>query len=196
MAARRCGKVKGIGQGVTMRLPSTGTVGRSGAWTASQEPALSKSTRATKALEQAGAVFSVHAYDYDPDADKIGMQAAEALGEAPQRVLKTLIALVDGKPVCVVLRSDREVSMKKLAAALGGKSAEMMKPAEAERVSGYKIGGVSPFGQSRRLRTAIDAEALAEPHVYVNAGQRGLQARLSPQDVARLLDAVVAPITA
>lgn len=157
---------------------------------------MSKSTRATKALEQAGVAFSIHVYAYDPDADKIGMQAAEALGEAPRRVLKTLVALVDGKPVCVVLRSDREVSMKKLAAALGGKSAEMMKPAEAERVSGYKIGGVSPFGQTRRLKTAIDAEALAEPHVYVNGGQRGLQARLNPQDVARLLDAVVAPITA
>jgi Cys-tRNA(Pro)/Cys-tRNA(Cys) deacylase len=157
---------------------------------------VSKSTRATKALEQAGVAFSIHVYAYDPDADKIGMQAAEALGEAPRRVLKTLVALVDGKPVCVVLRSDREVSMKKLAAALGGKSAEMMKPAEAERVSGYKIGGVSPFGQTRRLKTAIDAEALAEPHVYVNGGQRGLQARLNPQDVARLLDAVVAPITA
>ena len=143
-----------------------------------------------------GGGVSVHSYDYDPDADKIGMQAAEALGEAPQRVLKTLIALVDGKPVCVVLRSDREVSMKKLAAALGGKAAEMMKPAEAERVSGYKIGGVSPFGQTRRLRTAFDADALAEPYVFVNGGQRGLQARLSPHDVARLLDAVVAPITA
>jgi Cys-tRNA(Pro)/Cys-tRNA(Cys) deacylase len=157
---------------------------------------VSKSTRATKALEQAGAAFSVRAYDYDPDADKIGMQAAEALGEAPQRVLKTLIALVDGKPVCVVLRSDREVSMKKLAAALGGKSAEMMKPAEAERISGYKIGGVSPFGQTRRLKTALDADALSEPYVFVNGGQRGLQARLSPQDVARLLEAIVAPITA
>jgi len=161
-----------------------------------REPPLSKATRATKALELAGAAFSVHAYDYDPDADKIGMQAAEALGEAPQRVLKTLIARVDGKPVCVVLRSDREVSMKKLAAALGGKSAEMMKPAEAERISGYKIGGVSPFGQNRRLRTALDAEALAESYVFVNGGQRGLQARLSPQDVARLLEAIVAPITA
>ena len=157
---------------------------------------MSKSTRATKALEQAGAAFSLHAYDYDPDADKIGMQAAAALGEPPRRVLKTLIALVDGKPTCVVLRSDREVSMKKLAAALGGKSAEMMKPAEAERISGYKIGGVSPFGQTRRLRCAVDAEALAEPYVFVNGGQRGLQVRLSPQDVARLLDAVVAPITA
>ena len=155
---------------------------------------MSKSTRATKALEQAGVAFSVHAYDYDPDADKIGMAAAEALGEPPQRVLKTLVALVDGKPVCVMLRSDREVSMKKLAAALGGKAAEMMKPAEAERISGYKIGGVSPFGQNRRLRTAIDEAALAEPYVYVNGGQRGLQARLNPQDVARLLEAVVAPI--
>jgi Cys-tRNA(Pro)/Cys-tRNA(Cys) deacylase len=72
----------------------------------------------------------------------------------------------------------------------------MMKPAEAERISGYKIGGVSPFGQNRRLRTAFDAEALAEPYVFVNGGQRGLQTRLSPQDVVRLLDAVVAPITA
>lgn len=157
---------------------------------------MSKATRATKALEQAGVAFSVHAYDYDPDADKIGMAAAEALGESPQRVLKTLIALVDGKPACVVLRSDREVSMKKLAAALGGKAAEMMKPAEAERVSGYKIGGVSPFGQNRRLKTAIDAEALAESYVYVNGGQRGLQARLDPRDLAKLLDAVVAPLTA
>src|SRR5580692_7545594 len=116
------------------------------------EPLLSKSTRATKALEQAGVAFAVHAYDYDPNADKIGLQAAAALGELPQRVLKTLVALVDGKPVCVILPSDREVSMKKLASAMGGKSAEMMKPAEAERVSGYKIGGVSPFGQTRRLR--------------------------------------------
>ncbi len=157
---------------------------------------MSKSTRATKALEQAGVAFSVHVYDYDPDADKIGMQAAAALGEAPQRVLKTLIALVDGKPVCVVLRSDREASMKKLAAALGGKSAEMMKPAEAERTSGYKIGGVSPFGQTRRLKTAIDADALAEPYVFINGGQRGLQVRLDPRDAAKLLDAIVAPLTA
>ena len=157
---------------------------------------MSKSTRATKALDRAGVVFSVHAYDYDPDADKIGMQAAAALGEAPQRVLKTLIALVDGKPVCVVLRSDREISMKKLAAALGGKSAEMMKPAEAERASGYKIGGVSPFGQTRRLKTAIDADALAEPYVFINGGQRGLQVRLDPRAAAKLLDAIVAPLTA
>jgi Cys-tRNA(Pro)/Cys-tRNA(Cys) deacylase len=191
IAARRRGKVKGIEPG--------GTKGRSGEREPelrARESLLSKSTRATKALEQAGVAFSVHSYDYDPDADKIGMQAAEALGEAPQRVLKTLIALVDGKPVCVVLRSDREVSMKKLAAALGGKSAEMMKPAEAVRTSGYKIGGVSPFGQTRRLRTAIDADALGEPYVFVNGGQRGLQVRLDPRDAAKLLEAIVALLTA
>ena len=157
---------------------------------------MSKSTRATKALEQAGVAFTVHAYDYDPSADKIGLQAAAALGEAPQRVLKTLIAVVDGTPVCVVLPSDREVSMKKLAAALGGKSAEMMKPAEAERISGYRIGGVSPFGQMRRLRCAIEEQALLEPYVFINAGQRGLQVRLAPRDAATLLEAVVAPLTA
>jgi Cys-tRNA(Pro)/Cys-tRNA(Cys) deacylase len=86
--------------------------------------------------------------------------------------------------------------MKKLAAALGGKTAQMMKPAEAERISGYRIGGVSPFGQTRRLRTAFDADALGEPYVFVNGGQRGLQARLDPRDAARLLEAVVAPLTA
>jgi len=157
---------------------------------------LSKSTRATKALEQAGVAFSVHSYDYDPDAEKIGLQAAAALGEAPQRVLKTLMALVDGQPVCVVVPSDREVSMKKLAAAGGGKSAQMMRPAEAERVSGYKIGGVSPFGQTRRLRTVIERQALAEPYVFVNGGQRGLQLRLAPGDAAALLQAVIAPLVA
>ena len=81
---------------------------------------MSRATRATRALEQAGVAFTVHAYDYDPDADKIGIQAAEALGVSPERVFKTLMALVDGKPVCVIVPSDREVSMKKLAAAFGG----------------------------------------------------------------------------
>jgi Cys-tRNA(Pro)/Cys-tRNA(Cys) deacylase len=97
-------------------------------------------------LEQSGIAFTVHGYDYDPDAERIGMQAAQALGEPPERVLKTLMALVDGKPACVVASSDRTVSMKKLAASFGGKSAEMMKPAHAERASSYKVGGINPFG--------------------------------------------------
>jgi Cys-tRNA(Pro)/Cys-tRNA(Cys) deacylase len=157
---------------------------------------VSKVTRATQALVKAGIAFTVHRYDYDPDADKIGMQAAEALGEAPQRVLKSLMALVDGKPVCIIVPSDREVSMKKLAAAFGGKSAQMMKPAEAERVSGYKVGGISPFGQMRALPTAIEEQAMVETLVYINGGQRGLQVRLNPRDAATLLKAIVAPLVA
>jgi len=123
-------------------------------------------------LEQAGIAFSTHTYDYDGNADRIGLQAAEALGEEPSRVLKSLMALVDGKPVCVIVPSDREVSMKKLAAAFGGKSAQMMKPADAERLSGYKVGGISPFGQMRPPRVAIEQEAMAQDQVYINGGQR------------------------
>ena len=157
---------------------------------------MSKATRATKTLEQAGIAFTVHAYDYDPNADSIGLQAAKALGEPPQRVLKTLMALVDGKPVCVIVPSDREVSMKRLASAFGGKSAQMMKPADAERVSGYRVGGISPFGQMRNVKTAIEEQAIVHDFVYVNGGQRGLQVRLSPDDAIRLLKAIAAPLVA
>lgn len=157
---------------------------------------MSKVTRATKMLEQAAVAFTVHTYDYDGDADRIGLQAAEALGEPPSRVLKSLMALVDGKPVCVIVPSDREVSMKKLAAAFGGKSAQMMKPADAERLSGYKVGGISPFGQMRPPRAAIEQEAITHDLVFINGGQRGLQVRLSPRDAVKALDALVAPLVA
>ena len=157
---------------------------------------MSKVTRATKMLEQAGVAFSVHTYDYDANADRIGLQAAAAIGEQPSRVLKSLMALVDGKPVCVIVPSDCEVSMKKLASAFGGKSAQMMKPADAERLSGYKVGGISPFGQMRAPRAAIEQQAMAQDLVYINGGQRGLQVRLSPHDAAKVLHAIVAPLVA
>jgi Cys-tRNA(Pro)/Cys-tRNA(Cys) deacylase len=157
---------------------------------------MSRATRATKALEEAGFAFTVHEYAYDADADRIGIQAAEALGEAPERVLKTLMALVDGKPACVIVPSDREASMKKLAAAFGGKSAQMMKPADAERASGYKVGGISPFGQVRKVPAAFESKALAHAFVYINGGRRGLQVRLNPRDAASLLKAIVAPLVA
>ncbi|MCZ0734556.1 Cys-tRNA(Pro) deacylase [Phreatobacter sp. AB_2022a] len=155
---------------------------------------MSKTTRATQVLTKAGAVFTVHAYDYDPGADRIGLQAADALGEDPCRVLKTLMVEVDGKPVCVVLASDREVAMKKLAAAVGGKAASMMKPADAERLTGYHVGGISPFGQKRAVPVVIDAAALEETAVYLNGGQRGLQIRLDPKLARDLLKAVAAPV--
>jgi Cys-tRNA(Pro)/Cys-tRNA(Cys) deacylase len=111
---------------------------------------MARTTPATLVLDKAGVAYELHAYDYDPDAVRVGRQAAESLGVPPDQVLKTLMVLVDGKPACAVLASDQEVAMKKLAAAAGGKAAQMMKPADAERATGYRVGGVSPFGQKKR----------------------------------------------
>jgi Cys-tRNA(Pro)/Cys-tRNA(Cys) deacylase len=157
---------------------------------------MSKTTTATRALDKAGVRYSLATYDYDPAADRVGLQAAEALGAPPAEVLKTLIVKADGKPACVVLASDREVSMKKLAAALGARSAEMAPVAEAERITGYRVGGVSPFGQKKPLPTVLDAAAAELAEAYVNGGQRGLQARLAPAELVRVLGAQVAAITA
>lgn len=157
---------------------------------------MAQTTPATLALKALGGAFALHGYDYDPGAERVGLQAAEALGEEPRRVLKTLIAKVDGKPVCIVLASDREASMKKVAAAFGGKAAAMMPVPDAERLTGYKVGGVSPFGQKRRLPTIVDEAALAEAFVYVNGGQRGLQIRLAPAELLRAAGASGAAITA
>ena len=155
---------------------------------------MANETQATRALAKAGVAFSVHVYDYDPGAERVGLQAAEALGEEPHRVLKTLMALVDGRPVCAIVPSDAEVAMKRLAAAFGGKAAEMMKPADAERLTGYRVGGISPFGQKRRVPTAIEETSLGEDLVYINGGQRGLQVRLDPNAAREALDAVAAPL--
>jgi Cys-tRNA(Pro)/Cys-tRNA(Cys) deacylase len=156
---------------------------------------MSKTTRATQALASLGVKFALHAYDYDPGADRIGLQAAEALGVEPSRVLKTLMAEVDGRPVCVVVPSNREVSMKKLAAAFRGKAANMMRPADAERLTGYHVGGISPFAQKKRVPVAIDQAALSATSVYLNGGQRGLQIELDPHDAVRALDAIVQAVT-
>lgn len=158
--------------------------------------AMSKTTRATQALARAGVSFTVHTYDYDPDADRVGIQAAEALGEDPGRVLKTLMAEVDGRPVCVIVPSDREVSMKKLASAFKGKSANMMKPADAERLTGFVVGGISPFGQKKPVPAAIEEAALVHDQVYMNGGQRGLQVRLAPRDALAALKAIAAAVIA
>ncbi len=157
---------------------------------------MSKSTPATLALQKAAVAFSTATYDYDPGAERVGLQAAEAMGVPPHRVLKTLMALADGKPVCVIVPSDREVSMKKLAAAFGAKSAQMMKPPDAERLTGYKVGGISPFGQRRKVPTVIEEAAMVETSVFMNGGQRGLQVAVSPADAQRVLDAKVAPLVA
>ncbi len=157
---------------------------------------MSKTTPGTLALTKAGVVFDLFPYDYDPDAPRVGLQAAQALGKAPEQVFKTLMTLVDGAPACVIVPSDCEVSMKKLAAALGGKSAQMMKPADAERLTGYKVGGVSPFGQRKTVPTVMDETAVLFDQVLINGGQRGLLVGIAPDDAARVAGASLADLTA
>jgi Cys-tRNA(Pro)/Cys-tRNA(Cys) deacylase len=106
------------------------------------------------------------------------------------------MAEVDGKPVCVIVPSDREVSMKKLAAAFRGKAASMMRRADAERLTGYHVGGISPFGQKKRVPVALDAAVLSERTVFLNGGQRGAEIELDPKDARNTLDAIVQPLTA
>jgi Cys-tRNA(Pro)/Cys-tRNA(Cys) deacylase len=155
---------------------------------------MAKGTPATSALAKVGVAFTLHEYDYDPNAERIGMQAAEALGVSPARLLKTLMAKA-GDVVCVLVPSDCEVSLKRLAAAAGAKQAEMLAPAQAERVTGYHVGGISPFGQRKRAPVYIEQAALAHPTVIVNGGRRGLQIEIAPADLVRVLDAVATELT-
>ncbi|MEP9372935.1 Cys-tRNA(Pro) deacylase [Mesorhizobium sp. KR1-2] len=155
---------------------------------------MSKTTPATLALSKAGTPFAVATYDYDANAERVGLQAAEAMGVSASIVLKTLMVEVDGKPACVVVPSDQEVNMKKVAAAFDGKSANMMKPADAERLTGYKVGGISPFGQRKQVPTAIEEMATLEDEIFLNGGQRGLQIRMRPDDLVQALEARVADL--
>ncbi len=157
---------------------------------------MAKTTRATQALAKAGVAFTVLEYAYDADAGHIGLHAAQAIGEPPARVLKTLMVRVDGKVACAVIPSGGELSMKRLAAALKGKAAAMLPPAEAEKATGYHVGGISPFGQRKAVPTALEEAALAEPYVIINAGQRGVMVRLSPAEAVRVLRAIAAPLLA
>ena len=157
---------------------------------------MAKSTPATLALEKAGIVFKVHEYEYDPNAERIGMQAAEALGIEPARLLKTLMAKGGAEVICVLAPSDREVHLKMLAAAAGVKSCAMLPAAEAERITGYHVGGISPFGQKKRVPVAIEEAALGHATVLLNGGQRGLQVELDPNDAMRAAGAIARPLVA
>ena len=155
---------------------------------------MAKGTPATVALTKAGVAFTLHEYDYDPNAARIGLQAAQALGVEPARLLKTLMARAGNAVVCVLLPSDAELSLKKLAAAAGAKDAAMLPPAEAERISGYHVGGISPFGQRKRLRVFVERAALAHDTLILNGGRRGLQIELASADLVRVLDATAAEL--
>ena len=150
---------------------------------------MAKGTTATVSLAKAGISFTLHEYDYDPNAERIGMQAAESLGVSPARLLKTLMAKAGNATVCVLVPSDQEVSLKKLAAAAGAKDAAMLPAHEAERITGYHVGGISPFGQRKRVRVFIAQSALTHDTIIVNGGRRGLQIELAPTDLVRTLEA-------
>lgn len=139
------------------------------------------STPATTWLDRARLPYETIAYAYDPNAPEKGLQAAQAMGVAPERVFKTLMVMIDRThPACVVIPVARRLALKRVASVLNGKSAAMMLPAEAERITGYKTGGISPFGQKKRVPGILDDSARAQESIYVNAGQRGLQCLIAP----------------
>ena len=145
---------------------------------------MAKGTPAVQALTRAKIAFTLHEYDFEAAPGGIGLQAARAMGVAPVRVLKTLMAVVDERElVAAVIAVDRELDLKALARAAGGKRAAMAELGAAERATGYVKGGISPFGQKKRHRTFIDEAALEQNTIIVNGGRRGLQIELRAADL-------------
>lgn len=157
-----------------------------------------RGTRATEHLSRLKIAHKVHSYAHGTEREAVsesyGAQAAAALGVPPGRVFKTLIASVDGVLTVALVPAAGQLSLKALAAAAGGKKAEMASIAAAERATGYVIGGISPIAQRRRMPVVIDATAMNHETVYCSAGQRGLQIELAPHDLVQATGAKVAPI--
>jgi Cys-tRNA(Pro)/Cys-tRNA(Cys) deacylase len=158
-----------------------------------------RGTPAVDAVRRAGIAFTVR--EYTPDGrpsdhrGSWGLEAAEALGMEPGRVFKTLVVKVDEDGLAVgVVPVDRELDLKALAATLGGRRATMAEPAEAQRATGYVVGGISPLGGRRRLPTVVDEGALSAGTILVSGGRRGLDIELRGEDLVRLIDARVGRI--
>jgi Cys-tRNA(Pro)/Cys-tRNA(Cys) deacylase len=146
-------------------------------------------TPATVVLTAAGVPFTVHTYAHDPRSASYGLEAAEALRVDPERVFKTLLADVDGRLVVGVVPVTRQLDLKALATAAGGKKAEMADRRAAERSSGYVVGGISPIGQKKKLPSYVDASVLGHATVFVSAGRRGAEVELAPGDLVAVLAA-------
>jgi Cys-tRNA(Pro)/Cys-tRNA(Cys) deacylase len=161
---------------------------------------MSKTTRlGTPALllaAKAGVAFTVHEYHHDPRSESYGNEAADALGLAAEQVFKTLVADVDGKLVVAVVPVAGSLDLKALAAAAGGRKAAMAKVPDAERATGYVVGGISPLGQKKRLPLFLDISALTCTVGRASAGKRGLEIELAPQDLLTLTDGRAAAIAA
>jgi Cys-tRNA(Pro)/Cys-tRNA(Cys) deacylase len=164
-------------------------------------PMSTKGTRAIELLRQAAIMHTVHEYspalrhgrerDARPD---YGREAAAALGVEPARVFKTLVAVVDDRLVLAIVPVDRELDMKALARAEGGRRAALADPSVAERATGRVIGGISPFGGRRTLPAVLDRSAFRHQTIHVSAGRRGLQVELGPGDLVSLANARVETI--
>lgn len=153
-----------------------------------------RGTPATTLLANQGIAHTVHAYDHDPRRGSYGLEASEALGLPPERVFKTLVAQVDGVLTVGVVPVTSQLDLKALAAAAGGRKAVMADPADAERATGYVVGGISPLGQRKRLPVVVDSSALAFNSIFCSGGRRGLEIEIAPADLVRAVRAVVAPI--
>ncbi|GAA1260069.1 Cys-tRNA(Pro) deacylase [Oryzihumus leptocrescens] len=154
----------------------------------------STGTPATVALTRAGVAFEARSYEHDPTAPSYGLEAAEALGVPPERVFKTLLVQGESGLAVGIVPVDRQLDLKAVAAALGTKKVAMADPADAERSTGYVVGGISPIGQRRALPTVLDDSALAHATVLVSGGRRGLDLELAPADLVAVTGATTAAI--
>lgn len=140
--------------------------------------------------------FKVHEYSHDPASESYGDEAAEKLGVPQEQVFKTLVVSLDGKELAVgIIPVSSRLSLKLIAKALGAKKATMATKSDVERATGYILGGVSPLGQKKRLRTIIDASATYNSTVFISAGRRGLDMELAPEDLKTLVSGEFVNIT-
>ncbi|SDW28993.1 Cys-tRNA(Pro)/Cys-tRNA(Cys) deacylase [Pseudomonas syringae] len=152
-------------------------------------------TPALDLLKKLRAEHRIHSYEHDPKAASYGLEAAEKLGLEPAQVFKTLLASSEkGELLVAVVPVVGTLDLKALAQAAGAKKAEMADPAAAQRATGYLLGGISPLGQKKRLRTFIDESARNFESIYVSAGRRGLEVELAPAVLAEHTQASFAPI--
>ncbi|NYG08512.1 Cys-tRNA(Pro)/Cys-tRNA(Cys) deacylase [Phycicoccus badiiscoriae] len=155
---------------------------------------MASGTPATTALTRLGLAFELHSYDHDPAAASYGLEAAAALSVPPGQVFKTLLVVGDSGLAVGVVPVDRQLDLKAVASALGLKKVAMAQPGDAERSTGYVVGGISPIGQKRALPTVVDSSALELERVYVSGGRRGLDISLAPTDLVAVTRATVASI--
>lgn len=149
-------------------------------------------TPAILTVRKAGLPFQTHEYRHDPAVSSYGLEAAKALQIEPTRVFKTLVLALEGdekKMAVGIIPVTQQLDVKALAKAVGAKKAEMADPKQAERITGYLVGGISPLGQKRRLPTVLDESALEFETIFVSAGRRGLELELCPSHLMELCQA-------